>query len=197
MINDKELNKLSEAVGKLNVLRDKANLKLVKRIVNSFEAHCPDISIETIEEVLKIYKDKERVLSRETVPGIMNENNLETLKLKSGEQCTARYEIKASISNKNYLRAYRNMISQRKKETGKSLKECEKEIDDLFKDSLIIKEDLSENLFDYLIDHGIPYDTKKEIHWATLKKYCKELLERGQRIPEGINVFQYQETILK
>jgi hypothetical protein len=75
-------------------------------------------------------------------------------------------------------------------------KQAEEKVEDLFKTSLVV-EDISEDVLKILLDFGIPYDIKRSIHPQTLKKYCQELLDSGKKVPDGISVFQYQETKIK
>lgn len=144
--------------------------------------------ISNLEEALKQKKRKLEYVSRELIPSLLNSKGLSEIKLWTGEKILVQDKIKASIANKNNLLAYRNMVSA---EGGDSTS-----IDELFKSETII-EDISDDFLDFLLEKEIPYTNKKTIHPQTLKKYCKEKLERGEVIPEGISVFQYQETKIK
>jgi len=137
------------------------------------------------EEQLKNLKKQVEIVSRETIPAIFNELNLSSLQLSTGEKVEIKDELKASIAQKNYLEAYKNMVDA---EGGD-----EEKIDSLFKTQTVI-DGLDDELLDFLLEEEITYDVKRSIHHQTLKKYCKERLEKGLTIPDGISTFQYQET---
>ena len=144
-----------------------------------------------IESKLKEKKEDFEQVSRVAIPSILNEVGLAELKLSTGEKVTIEDKLKASIANKNYALAYSNMV---KHEGGDE--EAKNMIDSLFKTKTIL-ENVSEEILDLLLDKDVEYDIKKEIPWQTLNKYCKERLEQGKEVPEGISVFQYQVTIIK
>jgi hypothetical protein len=147
--------------------------------------------ISEIEEKLKSKKDQLLRVSRENIPSILNELLVSEIKLSTGEKIEVEDKLQASISNKNYFEAYQNMILN---EGGdESAKE---KINTLFKTQAVLN-DSDEETLSILIEEGIGYDLKRTIHPQTLKKYCKELLESGKAIPQGISVFQYQETKIK
>jgi dGTP triphosphohydrolase len=166
--------------------------------------------IADLEEALAFKKKALEQISRFSIPSIFNELGLSQLKLNDGRVVEVEDKIVAKISEKHSLSAFRNMVETEKalliQATGKEvltneeLKElhqtAESRVDSLFKSSLKI-EDFEDSLMDFLIDSGISYEYKKDIHWQTLRKYCRECLASGTEIPEGISVFQYQETKLK
>jgi len=147
--------------------------------------------IEKVEEKLKKKKEELENISRNLIPSILNEVGLSEVRLVTGEKVIVEDKLKASIADKNYMLAYQNMI---KAEGGDE--QAEKKIDSLFKSKAVI-ENISDEILELLIEHEIPYDMKRDIHYQTLNKYCRERLDHGDVIPEGISVFQYQETKLK
>jgi hypothetical protein len=147
--------------------------------------------ISTLEEQLKGKKEKLEYVSRTQIPTILNEVGLSEIRLSTGEKVIVEDKLKASISDKNYSLAYRNMI---KEEGGDDF--AVTKIDSLFKSRAVINE-VSDDVLEVLISNNIPYDMDRSIHWQTLQKYCKGKLENGKPIPEGIGVFQYQETKIK
>ena len=144
--------------------------------------------IEDIEEKLKLRKKDLEEVSRVKIPAILNATGLSEVKLSTGEKLKVEDKIQASIADKNYTVAYRNMIQAEGGDSGAEVK-----IDSLFKSQVVLDE-VSDAVLDLLLEHDIPYNTVRSIHWQTLRKYCKERLENGLTIPEGISVFQYQET---
>jgi hypothetical protein len=147
--------------------------------------------ISEIEEKLKGKQKELLEVSRNSIPSILNELMVSEIKLVSGEKVEVEEKLQASISNKNYLDAYKNMIDA---EGGDEL--AKDKIDSLFKTQAILNESDDDTL-NILIEEGISYDLKRSIHPQTLKKYCRGLLEEGKPIPNGISVFQYQETKIK
>lgn len=143
--------------------------------------------VET-EETLSRHKKELEDVSRNRIPTILNSTGLSEIRLSTGEKLKVEDKVQASITNANYTLAYRNMINA---EGGDD--DAVNKVDSLFK-SQVILEDVSDKVLDLLLENEIAYDTKRSIHPATLKKYCKGLLEEGKAIPEGISVFQYQET---
>lgn len=144
--------------------------------------------IEKKEEDLKKSKLYLEKISRERIPALFNGLGLSMIKLQSGQVVSIEDKLKASIADKNYLVAYRNMINA---ENGNIDK-----IDSLFNSKIIVGE-VTDEVMELLLEKDIPYDTKREIHWQTLAKYCRDRLDNGNTIPEGISVFQYQDTKIK
>jgi hypothetical protein len=144
--------------------------------------------INFAEEELKLKKKDLESISREKIPSILNSTGMSEIRLSSGEKIKITDKVHASITDKNYTLAYRNMVNA---EGGDE--HAEGLIDSLFKAQLVI-EDMSEKTRTILIDNDIAYEEKRSIHTQTLGKYCRERLESGKDIPEGISVFQYQET---
>lgn len=195
LTND-QLSQLSKESVKLRNLRKKSNRVDVDRVIAYLDTYLPNISIETLEDVVKEFKKREERLSREIIPTILNSCFLSKITLRTGEEIEVEEKLKASISDKNYMSAFRNMVNAYKEENNCSNELAEDYINELFKTKLII-EDANEDTYNILIDNNIPYDIKKDIHWQTLRKYCQNRLDIGKKIPEDINVFQYQETKIK
>lgn len=198
-ITKEQLQTLSGEVLKLKNLRNQVEDSSVRSIIISLDNDYPDISIETLETIIKEYKKREEVLSREIIPTILNECFLSKIKLVTGEEIEIKEQLKVKIADKNYSQAFRNMVDQYMKDNPEAKKEgAENYINELFKTKLTVNNDfITEKTYQVLIDNEIPYDTKKDIHPQTLKKYCQDLVEQGKQIPEGINSFQYQETKIK
>jgi hypothetical protein len=147
--------------------------------------------IESVEENLSLKKKELENISRNLIPSILNTAGLSEVKLNSGYKVIVQDKVASSIVNKNYTLAYRNMINE---EGGDE--RAQEIVDSLFKSQIVI-EDISEEVLDLLLDNDVPYDSKRSIHPQTLNKYCRDRLENGKTIPEGISVFQYQETKIK
>ena len=147
--------------------------------------------VEEAEDVLKHKQRELENVSRDTIPSLLNSLGLSELRLSTGEKIEIKDKVKASIANKNYFEAYRNMV-----EAEGGDEEAEKKVNGLFKSTAVL-EDPSDEVLDFLLDKEIAYESKKSIHAQTLAKYCRGKLERGEFIPEGISVFSYQETKIK
>lgn len=144
-------------------------------------------TIEDTEEYLKEKIKELEKISRELIPNLLNELHLSEIRLSTGEKIIVEEKLKASIPKKNLLVAYRNMVLEEGDEN---------KISSLFTEKIIIDESKDE-ILDLLLDKEIPYTVDRNIHWQTLNKYCREKISSGGNIPEGISVFQYQETIIK
>lgn len=147
--------------------------------------------IKEMEEKVKDKKKELEEVSRVSIPVILNELAVSEIKLSTGERVIVEEKVKSSIANKNYMEAYQNMI---KIEGGDD--KAKEKVDSLFKTQAILNES-DESTLSILIEEGISYDLKRSIHPQTLNKYCRGLLDNGKDIPEGISVFQYQETKIK
>jgi len=167
-----------------NALKELENLILDKRKV-SFE-------IEKVEDQLKSLKTQEEHLARELIPSLLNRYGLSEIRLSSGEKVIVKDNLKASIADKNYSLAYHNMIDAE----GDDKDQAENKVKSLFKVQTVI-EDPSPEVLNLLMENSVVYDMKHSIHPQTLKKYCKDRLENGKTIPEGISVYQYQEADIK
>jgi hypothetical protein len=144
--------------------------------------------VEKLTEELKNKKKELEDVSREQIPKLLNKTGLSELRLANGYKIVVEDKLYASVPEKNYILAYQNMIEA---EGGGDL--AEEKIDNLFKTQVIISE-MTDDVLEVLLDNDIVYDSKRTVHPQTLKKYCKERLGQGKEIPEGISVFEYQET---
>lgn len=196
-LNSDDLSSLTTLTKKQVLLEGDKDDNEKTFLINVIEEKMSHISLKTIEEVLKFFKEKHRKLSQEIIPAVLSECGLSEIKLDTGQKITVQNKIKASITDKNKINAFNEMVEQRMKEYEISKKEAEKQIKDLFKEKLIIDTNINDKLKNFLIDNDIIYDRKLDIHYQTLNKYCKEQREKGYLIPKNINVFEYKETKIK
>lgn len=165
------------------------SLEVVSKKVKYLRTLTKEIAL--LEEKLKKKKGEAETVSREEIPSLLNPLSISEIKLDTGERIIIEDKVKSSITKGNSLLAYRNMVeAEGGGEIGK------RKVDDLFKSKTIMDEP-SDELIDYLLDHDIPFEVERNIHYQTLNKYCRSKLDRGEPIPEGISVFQYQETKIK
>lgn len=192
-LNKDKLDHLSDLSHKLKILQEKPNQNQVESLMKTIEQK-EDVAISTLEEVVKKLKEKERKLSQILIPSILEEVNLKEIKLKSGEKITVNDKVKASITKDNKTLAYTNMIKDEMNK-GFSKEEATRNIDALFKTKL--ETEVNEELMTYCLEKNIPYDKSLNIAWQTLNKYCRDKLEAGESIPDGISHYEYKETKLK
>lgn len=150
------------------------------------------------EELKELEKNIEQV-SRFEIPEILNEVGLSEIKLKTGEKIIVKDELKANINKDNKNQAFLDMIQS---EVNENMSEdlAKAIVSDMFKTTLFIKvntESEKENVANQLIGLGIPFTFDRDIHWQTLRKWCKGRRDAGEKIPESITVFEYQETKIK
>ena len=148
-------------------------------------------AVETLEEALKTAKENFERVSRVHIPELLNSVGLSEVKLSTGEKIQVKDKLKASVADKNYLVAFNNMV---KAEGGD--KQAQEKVESLFKTRVVVEE-VSDEVLELLIEQNIPYEVKRDIPWQTLNKYCQGKLDQGQLIPDGVSVFQYQETTIK
>jgi len=179
--------------------------------INSMHAGCKAsaISIETLEEVLKLSKKDLEELKREHIPAILNEVGLSELKLKTGEKVIVEDKYKPSLAKKRIEECIKEMAELDANDIFDSLsandkagfnknelsKKCLQTVKEMFKDQLKI--DTNPEVIQALLRLEVPFEKELSIHAQTLKKYCKDRLSAGKQIPEAIKCFTYQETKIK
>lgn len=186
---------------KVSAVKDSMVKKMVLDMVDTMERTMDhtfeeDVAILAIVELGRRYKKRYDKIAKEDLPSILGEAGLKELVLWTDEKIVIKDELSASITDKNYALVRKNMIAEYRRENKTTEEAAKAVIDEYFKSSIIIKEP-SKELKDMLVDKEIEYDSKFSIHPATLKKYCKEQLEKGQNIPDGISHFEWEEAILK
>lgn len=176
---------------------DNVDADMLSEILTTLERFDNIMSIEMMKQVLAHYEKKLDRISQNYIPAIMNETGLQELTLKNGYKVIVEDKLRASISDKNNEQAYNSMINEKIKE-GCTKEEATLLINDLFKEQITITD--NEIIADakmLLFESNIEFDTKKNIHYQTLQKYCKEQLANGKEIPAGISHYEYQETKIK
>jgi hypothetical protein len=189
-MSEDKLEKLSKLVMQQKQMEGPIDEDAVNRITGGLGL----LSIQTIEEILKFQKKKLEILKRELIPSILNECGFNEIRLKTGEKVIVEDKVKASISKAKMEQVIKNMI-QLEMDKGMDLPTATDTVLSMFKDTCVVE--TTDELIRYLLAEDIIFDHKKEIHHQTLSKYCRNVLEQGLQIPEGISVFQYQETKLK
>lgn len=203
----KEMQRLNDGGGnkkeaKLSKVKDPIVKARIKEQADELEQYLKekDFAILAILEVARRYKGKYTDLARESMVSLLEDAGMTSLELKTGERIVVSEKIEASIADKNYALARRNMITEDYKSAQNSPEHtmdiATEKIDNMFSKSLVIANP-TEELKELLLDNDVEYDNKFAIHWQTLRKYCKERMSAGQNIPEGITTFVYKEAEIK
>ena len=173
-------------------ISDDSTLIQLKELCDKFKGL--EFEIEKAEDLLKNKKKDLQAISRESIPSLLNANGLSELKLSTGEKIQISDKVIANITNKNFNEAFQNMVNSEL--DLENVLEAERKITGLFKNKLTI-ENPTQTIQELLLSEGIAYTLDKSIHSQTLNKYCRNRLEQGLSIPDGISVFEYQETKIK
>ena len=195
----------------LSKVKDQDTKEQIIQGANAIEAKVnlffPSASILELLEVAKRYKRKYEEISRDQLPTLLNDVNMSSLTLVTGEVITIKDKLEASISNKDYLSARNNMIKEEYNyllqdadnditSEDQAMEDATELIDSKFKKQLVI-DDPTEHIKQLLLDNDIMYDNKFSIHWQTLRTYCANQKAQGKNIPEGISIFEYSEAEIK
>jgi len=190
----KRVSELADDLQKLN--RDEPDKTATVKIKSFIDRNLKDVAISDLEEVLKAYKEKARLISQELIPSIFDEVGLAEIKLENGKKIIVEQKLKTNISDKNTAKAFENMIKKEMDISGESYEKAKEKISSLFDLSITIDEP-TDKIKQDLIKKNIAYNQNMGIHYQTLNAYCKGLLSSGQTLPEGITSFSYNETKIK
>lgn len=195
-IKENDLQSLSNLSQKLDWLRGDINKNHLDFILSQLEGQTffNNLSIETLEELVKIYKEKERVISQEKIPAILDNCSLSSIELKNGKKIQVSDELHVNVTKEKTFSLYNEMI-QLFIQDGVTKDQAKQDVDSLFKSKVIL--DYNENNVEFLLDNDIPYDRELSIHHATLKKYIRLRKESGKQLPTNANVYPYRETEVK
>lgn len=203
-ITSDKMVKLTELAKKQTLLEDKSNESIVEHLL---EIADNTVSIASLEVVLQAKKKELEKLSREEIPAIMNELELSEIKLKTGKKIIVKDEVKPSVSKAVIYKVQEQMIKlemdriigDEQASTQERLTEiheqAQRNISALFKENIVME--YNHKNVQTLLKNECVFDQDMSIHHQTLKKYCKERIEAGQKLPADIKIFQYQETKIK
>ena len=161
-------------------------LKKLNTMVKEFKKL--EESIERLRSQLEMREIDLEKLSRITIPEFLEENTLSEIKLATGEKVIVKDQLKTSLAGKNIYIVFEEMLALEKGD--------EEKINVLFKDSILVEDELGK-VAKMLLAKKIGYTPKKTIHPSTLKKYVAERLAEGKKIPSEIGIFHYKETKIK
>ena len=175
---------MKELLERALVLGGAVNQDDVAVIIQQLVGNQPDVSVKSLEEVTKYFKNEERRLRTEDLLEWMNENDQQAFET---EDC--KVTIRTSVSSKvmNAELAFAWLI---KNQYG-----------DLIKDTLDFpKGELTEEVENSLLSMGLSYVKKSGIHPQTLKKVMSDRLNDGEDLPDedvGIKVNYFDECVVK
>lgn len=178
-----DLGPLSKAVEKQGMLEGPVNTLHVKNLNQIIIEN--DLSIETLEECLKIRKKELYKVRQQQIPEIMKEFGLSDVKTLDGTSIKIVGDIQVTKKDETKLFKY-----LRENKAG-----------DLIKNQVIVtveSEEQRKEVVASLDKTDCCYEAKEGVHAATLKKYIKDLQKEGKKIPEdAVNVFDYEYSKIK
>jgi hypothetical protein len=166
-----EERKVKEQLDRVIALEAKANeedVKLLVKKLKNAKSQLKDISVKSLEEVAKYFKEEARLLKTKELLDWMNENDqvsFETDKHKA--------DIKTYVSSKieDEEKAFKWLTSH--------------DYGDLIKDNLAFpKGELTKEIEKTFEEMGLSYTKKSNIHPQTLKKVMSDRLEGGEELPD-------------
>lgn len=201
-IDDNILTRLSELSRELKILRGEENEEIVGflfDLISNF-ARNTELSLASAAKAFDLYEEKERKISREFIPVILNNASLSEIKLDTGEKISIEDVYYPSLAKDSVQDAYKEMIEIEKKEKKLDDEQAKDNIDVMFKDIVsmekLTKEE-KEKLISFCIKENIPFSHEKNIHFKTLQAYIKRQMQIGGSIPKKVSLFVYKQTKIK
>ena len=184
---------------------DELNADSLQRLKNLADSYfLIEKEVNEAEEYFKERKGLFNKLCQETIPDFLGQYGLSDIKLKSGEKIKVKEDLSVSISEENKPKFFAFLK--------------ERNEDDIIKMQIHFDRMPSkklQNLISFLNKEKFGYDSKRDVHSATRKKYFKELFGlhvdeddrkvgiennrylRMQDVEEFANVFQIRKTKIK
>jgi len=136
-----------------------------------------DAKVEEAEALVKVLKEKARVLREETIPAVMQELGLEKIVLTTGQMLTVKQDVYAAIPADSKKIAYTWL-----NEHG---------FGGLIKISVDVEYGKGEaeaavELFKELQARGLAARAEESVHAQTLKAFLREMLAKGTEFPMDI-----------
>ena len=145
--------------------------------------------IKEQEKLLKDMQKKEREISGNLIPDLLDEIGLSELKLPSGEKVIVKRDYAAGITGANY-----EFCMAWLKDNGH---------ESLIKHDVVAKlkkgdDEEHKALVAKLLELGVNFDDKETVHPGTLKAFVREQIEGGVDFPqEQFSVFPVRKTTIK
>ena len=187
---DKVREKQEIDLGPISRLADRQKLleskSTEKNIDSIYGLACRlNASIEDLEEALKKRKKDLYNVRQVQIPELMKEFGLDSITTINGAKIKIQDGVSVTTKDQSAL-----FIYLRKHNAG-----------DLIKNQIIIPTDNEESrikITKLLEDIQAPFEEKASVHSATLKKYVKDKLKEGIKIPEKIvSTFEYKVSKVK
>ena len=178
------MREVLERVSVLGGVAKQEDVDLLIAILENPKNLLQDISVKSLEEVAKYFKNEERRLRTEDLLEWMNENDQQAFETED-----YKVSIRTSVSSKvlNADLAFSWLINH--------------QYGDLIKDTLDFpKGELTSAVEDTLNSMGLSYVKKSGIHPQSLKKIMSDRLKAGENLPDeevGIKVGYFDECVVK
>ena len=150
--------------------------------------------VDNLEAELEEAKKKERVLSQNEIPEFLKTKGVKALSLDDGTNVSIKDSVKTSLPKKDPIK--RTAVLKWVIKQGGS---------NIIKRALIIEEP-TKGTIDLLKENNIIFKDSKDIHHSTFRAWVSAKLGMSKNtiqeielddIPNELNIFIYQETILK
>lgn len=130
--------------------------------------------IESLEESLKLTKEKHRFQQTEVVPGMMQELGVNSLELEGGYKVGIKDEYYGKISEDNAYAAFEWLRANG--------------LDGIVKTAVSVsfgkgEDQQAQDVVDWLAEQGVPAMVKSTVHPQTLKAFVKERISSGLELP--------------
>lgn len=144
---------------------EEGSLERLSRLVAEYQDAANDV--DECEEALRLAKERFNKLSMEEIPMLLRKNGLSRIRLADGKEVTIKEDVSVTITNEQ---GFFQFLTNR----------GEEDIVKLHFDFARMEPDRMEQLFDFLHEKEYEYDSKKDVHAQTRKKYFRELLGVGE-----------------
>lgn len=139
--------------------------------------------IAKLEAQLSEVKGRQKSLSEEAIPTLLNQHGFSELKLKNGVKVVVTEEASVSVPD-DKKEAFFAFLKERNEE----------DIIKLLVQFAKMPIEKQQELFDFLNGYGYDYDAEKGVHPQTLKAYVKKLLGVGEEplvVEQGVAAGKY------
>lgn len=178
-----DLGPISKMVERQGMLEGDADPDLVRRLNKVITDY--NVSIGTIEDCLKDRKKELFRVKQQQIPEMMKEFGLNAVEAVDGTFINIKKDF--SVTKKDESKIFKYL---RDNKSG-----------DLIKNQVIVmveNEDERLEVIKSLDKTSCSYESKEGIHAGTLKKFIKELKEKGKAFPEdAVAIFDYEYSKIK
>ncbi|MCK5604420.1 hypothetical protein KAR91_21195 [Candidatus Pacearchaeota archaeon] len=136
-----------------------------------------DADIKAMDDKLKKAKERSRYLREESIPTMMQELDLESLTLSTGQKLTIKSDVHASITEENKVKAFGWLEDNGHGGLIKSVVKVEFGRGEL---------EAAGHLVTELQANGVDPEFKEHVHPTTLKAFLREEIRQGRKVPMGL-----------